>query len=313
MPWGPYFSQLPVTGSPAKALVDQVSWDALIDNSANWKGPVNGGGYTLSNVVINAGITSKTGSAALTFPTINDESSAVLTFTLNGAIAGDQVLPGMPPTLEAGLIGMMRVSAPNTIEVRLANFSGGPITPAAAQVFGVTVALGVPPTSGVLTFPAINDLATASLTFSAPGVLAGAYLAPGFPVTLEPGLIGMMFCPADGVVQVRLLNVSGGTITPAPSQTFKATNISSGIVPAGLGPNSIETPAGSINGTNAAFTVSITPALAGSSGTLHTISLTKNGSKMIETADFTISGTAITFVSAAIPQTGDVLEAWIWK
>ena len=51
MPFGPYYSSLPVDGG-GKRYVDQTSFDAVIDNFVNWKGNVNGGGYVLSNVVI---------------------------------------------------------------------------------------------------------------------------------------------------------------------------------------------------------------------------------------------------------------------
>ena len=53
MPWGPYFSSLPVDGG-GKRYVDSTSWDAVVDNFVNWKDNVNGAGYTLSNVAISA-------------------------------------------------------------------------------------------------------------------------------------------------------------------------------------------------------------------------------------------------------------------
>jgi hypothetical protein len=56
-----------------------------------------------------------------------------LTFSLPGANVGDAVEPGWPSGIEAGLIGTMRVSAPNTIAVRLCNLSGSVVTPASAS------------------------------------------------------------------------------------------------------------------------------------------------------------------------------------
>jgi trimeric autotransporter adhesin len=73
------------------------------------------------------------GTAALDFPAIAPAScSADVTFTFSGAAPGNAVAPGWPAGLEAGLIGMMRVSAANQMAVRLCNFSGATIDPAAA-------------------------------------------------------------------------------------------------------------------------------------------------------------------------------------
>src|SRR5580765_244669 len=130
MPWGPFYSALPGTGTPTKKYVDQASWNAVIDNFQNWKGNVNGGGFSLTNVVIPGVTAGVSGSASLTFPAMEDGENAVRTFTVTGAAVGDPVAPAWPATLEAGLFGMMRVSAANTIEVRLHNNSGAPLTPA---------------------------------------------------------------------------------------------------------------------------------------------------------------------------------------
>jgi hypothetical protein len=63
-----------------------------------------------------------------------------------------------------------------------------------------------------------------------------------------------------------------------------------------------ETPTGTIDGSNAAFTLAHTPV----SGTLM---LYVNGILMLETGDFNISGSTVTFVSAAKPETGDWIRA----
>jgi hypothetical protein len=65
-----------------------------------------------------------------------------------------------------------------------------------------------------------------------------------------------------------------------------------------------EIPAGSINGTNAVFTLAFTP-----SPTL-SLKLYKNGMLMRQTNDYTLSGSSITFVTAAVPQAGDSLFAY---
>jgi hypothetical protein len=74
-----------------------------------------------------------TGTATLVFPSIAPAGCASeLTFALPGAAVGDSVAEGWPGTQPAGLLGMMRVSLPNTIAVRICNFSGGPTTLPAA-------------------------------------------------------------------------------------------------------------------------------------------------------------------------------------
>jgi hypothetical protein len=48
------------------------------------------------------------------------------------------VAPGWPQGFESGLIGMMRISASNTVSVRVCNLSGASVDPAAAT-FRATV------------------------------------------------------------------------------------------------------------------------------------------------------------------------------
>jgi hypothetical protein len=64
-----------------------------------------------------------------------------------------------------------------------------------------------------------------------------------------------------------------------------------------------ETPSGTVDGTNAAFTLANTP-------TSGTVAVFVNGMRMKSGAgnDYTISGTTVTFLTGAIPQTGDVVQ-----
>ena len=66
-----------------------------------------------------------------------------------------------------------------------------------------------------------------------------------------------------------------------------------------------ETPTGTINGSNAVFTVVNSPSPAAS------LRVFKNGQRMTvgASADYTLTGNTITFTSGAIPKTGDVLLA----
>jgi hypothetical protein len=73
-----------------------------------------------------------TATAMLDYPSIGFSGCSELTFALPGAAAGDGVAAGWPSGLEAGLIGMMRVSAADTVAVRLCNLSGAALNPTSA-------------------------------------------------------------------------------------------------------------------------------------------------------------------------------------
>ena len=75
---------------------------------------------------------------------------------------------------------------------------------------------------------------------------------------------------------------------------------SGGIYP---GFSDAEIPSGSINGSNAAFTLAFTPSPAGS------LELYLNGLRQDAGVDFTLSGNTVTFLTASTPQSGDLLLA----
>jgi len=76
--------------------------------------------------------------------------------------------------------------------------------------------------SSALTFSAIAQAACSQQTFTVAGASAGDAVAPGWPSTLESGLVGNMFVSSTNTVAVRLCNLSGTSVTPA-NQVFKAT------------------------------------------------------------------------------------------
>lgn len=65
-----------------------------------------------------------------------------------------------------------------------------------------------------------------------------------------------------------------------------------------------EVPGGAVNGTNAVFTLLAAPTPSIS------LLLVNNGLALKQTVDYNLSGGTITFVSGAIPQSGDTLQAW---
>jgi hypothetical protein len=69
-------------------------------------------------------------SASLDFGSIAAQACAELTISATGAAANDPVAPAWPAGLEAGLAGIMRVSAADTVTVRLCNVTASAIDPA---------------------------------------------------------------------------------------------------------------------------------------------------------------------------------------
>lgn len=71
-------------------------------------------------------------SAALDFPSVAAAGQQELTITVTGAAVGDAVMLAPPATLTAGLVATARVSAANTVTVRLSNITAGALDPASA-------------------------------------------------------------------------------------------------------------------------------------------------------------------------------------
>jgi hypothetical protein len=76
--------------------------------------------------------------AVLDFGNLTPGLCGDMTFSLPGAATGDSIAPGWPAAMESGLLGTMRVSAAGTVAVRVCNFSGTTLDPAAAT-FRATV------------------------------------------------------------------------------------------------------------------------------------------------------------------------------
>lgn len=223
MAWSPYSTDLPTTGTPAKRKVNDAAWDQMMDNHVNWKGNVNGGGFTLSNVNLISGAVGVFGSSTLTFGLITAGDWAELTFALAGAVVGMPVVEAWPATLEDAFRSgsLMRVTTPDVVTVRLFNSSAADVTPAAAQTFGASAGVGVTPGTATLDFPLITDGDWAVLTFSYSGAVVGRPLAEAWPAALEAGLSGSMWISAADTVSVRLDNRSGADLDPA-SHVFGA-------------------------------------------------------------------------------------------
>lgn len=71
-------------------------------------------------------------SASLNFPSVAAAGQQELTITVTGAAVGDTVVLAPPAAPEAGLVWTGRVSAANTVTVRVSNITAAPVDPAAA-------------------------------------------------------------------------------------------------------------------------------------------------------------------------------------
>lgn len=118
-----------------------LKWDGTCDT------PVGGGGtYTAGDgidatqlaasvIAVDATVpaVAVSGTQSLTFGTIAQSSCVAQNIAATGATVGDRVVPGYPATLPDGLMGMMFVSATDTVQVRLCKITAG-----SADVTGLT-------------------------------------------------------------------------------------------------------------------------------------------------------------------------------
>ncbi|HLG97073.1 MAG TPA: hypothetical protein VKX49_12240 [Bryobacteraceae bacterium] len=100
--------------------------------------------------------------------------------------------------------------------------------------------------------------------------------------------------------------VSGNTLTflagaiPQPADVLLGSYRIS-VALSGIGFVDMETPSGTLNGSNTSFTLSQIPSPASS------LDVFRNGIRLTSGLDYTLSNNTLTFLSADIPQTGDVL------
>jgi hypothetical protein len=134
------------TGSGTKRLIDaQVGGSTRfnVDNSGNvfTNGTLDLGNASDTTIArASAGVvtiegntvsTRLTNTATLDFPSVSAQSQASLTMTVTGAVTGDAVALGVPTAaVTNGIDYTAWVSAADTVTVRAANYSAGPLDPA---------------------------------------------------------------------------------------------------------------------------------------------------------------------------------------
>ena len=143
------------------------------------------------------------------------------------------------------------------------------------------------------------------------GSLNATVTSQGTSITnINTNLSGLTTTVASNTSGLTSVN---GTVTGLSTNVTSLTNLVNGLNATvntlSAAPSSAvfvddETPAGTINGTNLAFSLANTPAPSSS------LSLYRNGLALAQGTDYMLAGSAITFTSASLPQTGDILMAY---
>jgi hypothetical protein len=103
------------------------------------------------------------------------------------------------------------------------------------------------------------------------------------------------------LVSSSILFLSGAV--PQTGDSIVASYRLTGSLP-GVGFVDGEAPAGAINGVNNLFTLTQSPNPASS------LAIYRSGVRLRSAADYTVSGSSVSFVSGHVPQTGDVLQCF---
>ncbi|MDP8979648.1 MAG: hypothetical protein M3O35_03540 [Acidobacteriota bacterium] len=155
-----------------------------------------------------------------------------------------------------------------------------------------------------------GNASAASLAFvdgEAPsGLLDG--VNPSFSFANSPNPTSSLLLYRNGLLQRQGqdFTLAGASITfqagalPHPGDILVA-SYRLGVALTGVGFVDVETPGGSLNGANTAFTLAQSPVPAGS------LIVFRNGLRLRANVDYSASGSSLTFLNGQIPQSGDVL------
>jgi hypothetical protein len=111
---------------------------------------------------------------------------------------------------------------------------------------------------------------------------------------------GLLLAPGtDYTVSTNTVTFQTGALPQSGDNLLASYRLSVGIP--GVGFIDQETPTGAVNGVNTAFSLSQTPAPSTS------LALYRNGLRLSAGIDYNLSGSAITFLTGAVPQTSDHL------
>src|SRR5262245_30008569 len=150
MPHGPYYLELPADGSGLR-YVDEISWNRLVGGIATWQGDVNGGGYKLTNVLIDL---SDIGGVPETRqiiagPGLTGGGPLSADVTLSVSLTAGQIGAAQTPWLQNIDGGGFTLSNVSRMDTGGFRSSGGNV---ASSGFGVEVLVGGGPTGYIQSF-----------------------------------------------------------------------------------------------------------------------------------------------------------------
>jgi hypothetical protein len=141
------------------------------------------------------------------------------------------------PTAQAGLgIGNIRVSASNTAQVTMSNFTGGSITPTGSEVYGIVAIRGMQTISATLSPAAVAANSVVEQQFTITPPTSGSNINVGLPVgnllqvvkpTSQAGLdiVGCRIV-SNNVIGITFANVTASPITPTAAESYTLFSLS---------------------------------------------------------------------------------------
>jgi hypothetical protein len=243
---------------------------------------------TISDTLFNADGTLFNGVVVITWPTFEaSDTSNVAAGTLNVTVDAGNLYVQLVPTTNADTAAVYTVQFTSFGVTQ--STEAWAIPPASTLPFRVRDVL-LPPGS-------VSGSAPAAVTIITIGDITGLQSALNVrpPEGTAFGISRSAVIDATGAIDAAAGNLSDclhvdGTSGPCAS-------VSTTFIDA-------EVPAGTISGTNAAFTLANVPNPPAS------LALFRNGLLLTEGGDYTLSSNAITFLTGAFPQPGDVLAAF---
>jgi hypothetical protein len=219
--------------------------------------------------------------------------------------AGDQTNVATSNLTLNVINGALRVRlVPTTTASAGANYN---VTYSSRGMNTFTEIWAVPPSNVTLR---IRDVRVSTGTIvGPPPVTSDSIQIPDIPGLQNELAVRPMRGIGYGIGRAAMIN-SAGQIDAVVGSLGDCVHVDGSSGPCGSGGGSgfagfsdAEVPAGLVNGSNAVFTLSASPSPVSSLGVF------RNGLLQTQGADYTVSGNAITFFTASLPQAGDILQA----
>ncbi len=165
----------------------------------------------------------------------------------------------------------------------------------------------VPPSSTPLRIQEVRIASTGNVNNPGPPPLTATFdisqvIGLESELTLRP-VMGTGFAVSRAAVIDALGDIDGASGNVSDCVHVDGTSGPCGSATSSVMFSDNEVPSGTINGTNAVFTLANAPAPASS------LSLFRNGMLLRPSVDYTLNAAAVTFSGTAIPQAGDYLQA----